>query len=138
MFKEVIRTRKYKVGYELRTGIVDASDYGGKDFEMTKAFNVDGEYIGDSKMAHYLCKKRGIKPELIDNAHNVCSIGFCDTDNKWYGWSHRAICGFGVGNMIFEERFGDDNTPFISHGDKEILTFDDARVSASNFARYVS
>lgn len=29
-----------------------------------------------------------------------CNIGFCEKEQKWYGWSHRAICGFGVGSKI--------------------------------------
>lgn len=25
-------------------------------------------------------------------------VGFSPKDGKWYGWSHRAICGFGIGS----------------------------------------
>ena len=25
-------------------------------------------------------------------------LGFSPKDNKWYGWSHRAICGFSIGS----------------------------------------
>jgi hypothetical protein len=31
---------------------------------------------------------------------NVCSIGFSERDQKWYGWSHRAYAGFGIGDKV--------------------------------------
>ena len=43
------------------------------------------------------------------NLTHVCSsweagspvnIGFNPEENKWYGWSHRAICGFTIGDEI--------------------------------------
>ncbi len=36
---------------------------------------------------------RGITEEL---SHG---LGFSPKHNKWYGWSHRAICGFGIGSL---------------------------------------
>lgn len=32
--------------------------------------------------------------------HNVCSIGFNEKKQKWYGWSHRAIAAFGIGDIV--------------------------------------
>lgn len=32
----------------------------------------------------------------------VCSIGFNEKEQKWYGWSHRAIFGFGIGSIVEE------------------------------------
>lgn len=98
MFKKILRSRFFKAGYELRTGIVDGNEYGGKDFEMTSAFNMRGNYIGNSKDAHRLCVKRGILPELRTPNQNVCSVGYSHKNGKWYGWSHRAIFGFKVGS----------------------------------------
>lgn len=66
---------------------------------VTSAYNDSAEYIGDEKQAKSL-QKMGIEPELISPDHNVCSIGFCDKEQKWYGWSHRAIYGFGIGSKI--------------------------------------
>lgn len=82
--------------------------------------------------------KKCIKPELISPNHGVCSVGFCEKENKWYGWSHRAMVGFGIGDKIFEEDFGTDSTPYVKHGTITIETLDQARESAANFARYVS
>lgn len=28
------------------------------------------------------------------------SLGYSPTDEKWYGWSHRAIYGFGIGSKV--------------------------------------
>lgn len=77
-----------------------------KDFDITqkKAYvllknkNI-GPYIGTSKWAYRLYK-RGIKPELISKKHNICSIGFNEKEQKWYGWSHRAIYGFCIGSKV--------------------------------------
>jgi hypothetical protein len=66
------------------------------------------------------------------------SIGFSEKEKKWYGWSHRAICGFGIGDKIFEKDFGDDNTEYSKHGKKDIKTLEDAKQSAINFSDYVS
>ena len=42
--------------------------------------------------------KYGIIEEVQSNNGRVSSIGFNPTEQKWYGWSHRAIYGFGVGS----------------------------------------
>jgi hypothetical protein len=67
---------------------------------MKSAYTPDGAYLGDSVWAYRLCKVRGIKPELRTPHSNVCSIGFCEREQKWYGWSHRAMWGFGVGDSV--------------------------------------
>lgn len=69
-------------------------------FEMISAYTLTGDYIGGVENAQYLCVKREIKPELASQNHSVCSIGFCQKEQKWYGWSHRAIFGFGVGSKV--------------------------------------
>ncbi len=56
----------------------------------------------------------------------------------WYGWSHRAVCGFKIGDKIFETNFGNSATPFTKHGSKPIKTLKDAKVAATRFAKYVS
>lgn len=65
-------------------------------------------------------------------------LGFSEKEQKWYGWSHRAIVGFGVGDKIFEPNFGDDKTPFVKHGKKTIRNMGDAKKSAKAFSDYVS
>lgn len=59
----------------------------------------DGKYIGTLDFAKKLLGKYDIRPQTIDG-NNVCSIGYSPRENKWYGWSHRAIYGFGVGSRV--------------------------------------
>lgn len=73
-----------------------------EDFEgvkMTSAYAPDGGYIGDEAFAKGMAA-RGIAPELAHPTNKVCSIGFCEREQKWYGWSHRAIYGFGIGSKV--------------------------------------
>lgn len=35
-----------------------------------------------------------------DGSLITACIGFCEDEQKWYGWSHRAIYGFGVGSEV--------------------------------------
>jgi hypothetical protein len=72
------------------------------DITMKSAYNEGGIYIGSSKDAHFLCTKKGIEPEKAHEGDSVCSIGFSEDDQKWYGWSHRAIHGFAVGDVVEE------------------------------------
>jgi len=69
---------------------------GGIDF----AYSLDGGYIGSPKEAQFLCGERGIAPQKAAPDDTVCSIGFCEKEQKWYGWSHRAMYGFGVGSTV--------------------------------------
>jgi len=96
--KKVLSCRNYKAGYRVIEAVIGGERHGGTDTTLKFAVNHDGQYIGDPKTAHYLCKKRGIKPELSSPDHKTCSIGFCETEQKWYGWSHRARYGFGIGS----------------------------------------
>lgn len=73
-----------------------------EDFEgipMTSAYAPDGGYIGDEAFAKRMAD-RGIAPQLAIPENKVCSIGFCEKEQKWYGWSHRAFYGFGIGSKV--------------------------------------
>ena len=48
-------------------------------------------FVGLEKDLEFLAD-REITEELTHG------VGFSPKDNKWYGWSHRAICGFEVGS----------------------------------------
>lgn len=95
---EILSSRNYVAGYVIRRELWEHGD--DEPTEMKIAYTPDGDYIGDTKWAYRLCKLRGIKPEKLSPEHCVCSIGFCDKEQKWYGWSHRAIYGFGVGSEV--------------------------------------
>ena len=90
--KEIKWTKKFRAGYILQKELI-----GGGECWMTVAYNHNGDYIGDSKSAYRLCVKRGIIPEV--SRGSVCSIGK-SKDGKWYGWSHRAIYGFKIGDKV--------------------------------------
>lgn len=64
-------------------------------------------------------------------------IGLDEEKGIYYGWSHRAVCGFKVGDKIFEADYGDEDTLFTKHGSKTIENIDDAKLAAKRFADYV-
>ena len=102
---EIISIKHYKAGYEVRTErVLTHFEYMPKNDSiiMKNAYTLLGHYIGDPKTAHRLCAQRGIAPELAHQDHNVCSIGFSKNNNMWWGWSHRAICGFRIGDIVKE------------------------------------
>ncbi len=107
-----------------------------KDKDLSEIYlsKIDKSYLGckiDTATLNELVK-RGITDQLISG------LGFNLKEKKWYGWSHRAICGFVIGDKIFEEKFGTDNTPYTKHGKVTIKTLAQAKKSAQNFARYVA
>lgn len=54
-------------------------------------------------------------------------------DNKYYGWSHRAVFGFGVGDTISKDDMGNyKGVPF------KIKTEEEAQKCAEHFADEVS
>jgi hypothetical protein len=109
--------------------------------------------------------KRGISAELANPSNNVCSVGKAETDGKWYGWSHRAMVGFGIGDKLFDPLWGlceasksylgcgelDEDgetveceacsqinkTPFVLRGVTTIKTDAEARQAAVAFAGYI-
>lgn len=132
--KQILSTRRYKAGYEVRTELIDGKDFGGDDFEMKSAYTPEGDYIGDARTARMLCVKRGIRPAKMSDTANVCSIGWCEKEQKWYGWSHRAMYGFGIGSTVKkgdcaylpanEQDFIDDALQFWASADEEKLAGD--------------
>ncbi len=76
-------------------------------------------------------EKHGIKKQKIPG-NKVDSIGFSEEEQKWYGWSHRAIYGFGVGSKV---KKGD-----CAYNGKEwtAKNLDDAKKMAIDFAKAVA
>lgn len=69
---------------------------------------IDGSYlafVGMESNVDYLVT-RGLTQ--VQNHHgnedednrSSANIGFSEEEQKWYGWSHRAIFGFGVGDKV--------------------------------------
>jgi hypothetical protein len=74
----------------------------GGDNEKIYISKVDGSYltiVGCENDVNILLRY-GIT-EQIQSGQNepiTCSIGFNPKEQKWYGWSHRGIFGFGIGS----------------------------------------
>ena len=121
----------------------------GKVVETLEARNAAGDYIGSPERAAMLAK-RGIQPEVTEHQDKVCSIGFCAREQKWYGWSHRAIYGFGIGDEVSEgdctasSGWTDEYLQMHPEADRSLpvgfiaKSFADARRMAVAFAESVS
>ena len=117
---------KSKPDYEIR--VVDG---------FKQAFTLKGEYIGSVETAQSL-QDMGIVPELrVKNNPNTCTIGFCAKEHKWYGWSHRAIAGFGLGHTVKTGDAAIDKRQGILVG-FEVKTLDDAKKVAASYAESIS
>ena len=78
------------------------------------------------------------------------SHGYSEADGKWYGWSHRAVYGFGVGDKVEGDSLGKKvEYPKLPNGDYDwdngkfepdftISSEDQARQVAIQFAKNVS
>ena len=107
-------------------------------FFYLAAFSPEGLYIGEPDFASRLVRQYGILTFFGRRQDStVATIGFSPLQKKWYGWSHRAIFGFGLGDKLFSSRYGDENTKFHQHGTKVIKTLKEAREAARRFAEYV-
>ena len=99
---EILSVEKFAY-YELRTERVTWPD--GTFYESQTAYNHEGAYIGGRDFAEILMEldikpERAPRPETRKYDSNTpCSIGFSEKEQKWYGWSHRAIYGFGIGDV---------------------------------------
>lgn len=132
---KVLNTRTYAAGYEIRE---EEWRFGKNREDVTtvkSAYTIpNGDYIGDSKLALRLIVKRGIMPEKANSDDNVCSIGFCKKNQKWFGWSHRAIYGFGIGHKVKK------SSTLVGDGYKVgdvVKTLNEARDMAIAFANSV-
>jgi len=72
------------------------------------------------------------KHGIVSVSNPKGSIGYSEKEKKWYGWSHRAIHGFGIGHKVEK---GHLPTCFVGQTAK---TLDDAKRFAVSFSRVVS
>jgi hypothetical protein len=130
---QTLSTRRFKVGYEVRSEIWTLAN-GDPPVSMKSAYTPSGDYIGNPRDARYLIVKRGIAPEKRTPASNVCSIGYAKRSRQWFGWSHRAIFGFGIGATVTKDHCAAE---FLPVGFKA-KTLADAKRIACAFAESVS
>lgn len=66
------------------------------------ASKTDGSYLTYENLFMDLqwMKRLGITEQIQshNNDGSVASLGFNPVEQKWYGWSHRAVFGFGIGS----------------------------------------
>ena len=100
------KSNKNKVSKKLQEFINSIANVGKSnipgDDGMIYYSKIDGAYltrVGMEKDLEFLLKK-GITEQIQDGygEPTTCCIGFNPTEQKWYGWSHRAIFGFGIGS----------------------------------------
>jgi len=148
--------RKYrKYGYIYRRELVVSLGHSGQndaELEMVNCYSLDtGMWIGGVRMAKCLCRKHGLRQiQKRTKSSCVASLGFNAEEQKWYGWSHRAIYGFGIGDEVFDEDGSESrymyqefeekiNDRITKNPRKKIIkTLEEAKRSAENFAESVS
>ena len=75
----------------------------------------------------------GIEGKSLGKDSTVHSYGKAKADGKWYGWSHRAIYGFGIGDKVPSDACGNETGKEYT-----IKTDDQAKDAAIAFAKDVS
>lgn len=68
---------------------------------MVTVHTQDDKYVGTLENAKFYFDE-GILPESDFRNNPVVSIGKSFIDGKWYGWSHRAMYGFKIGDVVKE------------------------------------
>ena len=67
---------------------------------LEAAYTKEGYYVGDKQQAESLIGL-GITSQVQPRGDGTtCVVGFCPAELKWYGWSHSAIYGFGIGSSM--------------------------------------
>ena len=128
-----------KFFYNDRGEVVDEKD---KDVEghIWTVNTKDGLSIGDIATAYGVCELEKFDTYLKDDSEDSTTVccGYSREERKWFGWSHRAFLGFGLGDMVYEPEFGNELTPFLEHGEERIDTLEKAKIAAQRFAWDVS
>lgn len=103
MEQVVDKVRNFKAGYQIRYGRWRTEPEEPWTV-MHHAYTPSGDWIGEPRLAYRLCVLQGIAPEVSpafpNDGDRICSIGFSEREQKWYGWSHRAIYGFSIGDVV--------------------------------------
>lgn len=117
-----LRTKTYK-----RTGYVKT------DVPLEKRTLDNLPRYSDKKPKVHFKDWLGIKGIALGKDSTIHSYGKAESDGKWYGWSHRAIYGFGVGDIVKSDTIGNETGKEYT-----IKTDDQAKAAAIAFAKDVS
>jgi hypothetical protein len=88
-----------------------------------------------------LAKRFGITQfEFREPGLSIKTIGFSPSRRKWYGWSHRAVAGFGIGDTIPRAQFPDSPDARKDPGKSgaKITSLSMAKQTAAAFAAEVA
>ncbi len=109
---------------------------------------IDGGHVDRPEGAYRLLQNGIVDIQKMEPKNKVCSIGFHPVEQKWYGWSHRARYGFGIGDVVKEgdccassgwtdEYLKDHPDPYVLPVGFEAKTLKDAKTMAKAFANSV-
>lgn len=101
---------------------------------------VDGSYITRVGMEESLkfLFDRGIT-EQIQDGHEIAKtacIGFNPVTQEWYGWSHRAIFGFGIGSKVKQGDCGFEPSTKEEFIEREISFWGDCEYAVNGAVDY--
>lgn len=99
--RKVVEYRKYAVVVE---ETIDALGMNSPPLVMVICYNYAGKYIGTLDTLKSL-ESYDINPQTVGD-NKVCSIGFSEKNQAWYGWSHRAIGKFTIGSKVTKNTIG--------------------------------
>lgn len=101
---------------------------------------VDGAYltrVGLEEDLNFFLK-RGITEQIQDGygEPKTCCIGFNPTEQKWYGWSHRAIFGFGIGSEVKQGDCGFEQSNKTEFIEREMSFWGDCEYAVNGVSEY--
>lgn len=119
------------------------------DGTSTSIYTKYHEYVGladlgnDAASVNFIYKHRLTNLMSINRAKglplskyscNAVSIGFNEKEQKWYSWTHRGFCAFGIGYQVVKGSImdgGNHKYPFVAK------TLEDCLMLAIDIAEYL-
>lgn len=99
-------------------------------------------YLTEKSPLQKFKEEHGIESEKLAPDHSVHSIGWSEKEQKFYGWSHRAIYGFKIGDEMKKGMCGVEDPKYPSKYSLPIgfksKTKEDCKKMAMAFADSVS
>ncbi len=125
--------------FDDRTREVDKDTPGAYKYTVVYAENSKGRfYLGTPDSAFRKLDMYNFRTSRPTESEGVACVAKIIGEDRWCGWSHRAKVCFGIGDKVFDSKYGDDKTIFSQHGDKTIENETDMIEAASRFAQYIS
>lgn len=91
------------------------------------------EMLKEDEKVNKLIEEHGIKRPA--DIHKT-PFGFSEKEQKWYGWSHRAFHGFGIGDKCKKGELGVGDGYTFSDG-HVLKTLDECKQRAIDFAKSI-